>query len=268
MSEHVFQREKIEDIQNLKDLKKYVCAKNAYMNDWYMSCIDCKDRFTCRTGKQANRLMEQMTVKEPEVVKTSEMKLRDNVIHIFTLPDPVKELLKTATCAKPMSIYQRVLHWKKKFPDLEDKFGMLNKVRFLWRKPYDSMEIPDILKMLYPEKEENAVYLPEAGETVLVKKDDISQAQAEVKEQGAVQENAAEEVSLQDFLDEFVPLSETTVPAREPEGEREAYISYSEKLIRKLEEERVKCEQRIRTIDSQIAAIRTVQKIESDIFQE
>jgi len=281
MSEQILQREKIEDIQNLQDLKKYVCVKNAYKKDWYMSCVDCKDRSRCRAGKRAVILMEELTAKEAPkkqeaVLNPSEAKLRDNIIHIFTQKDPVKELLMSATGVKPLSIYQRVWSWKRKFPDLEKRFNMIQKVQFLWKKPYDSMKIPDILKELYPEKDTSEViYMPETGGIISAKKGELSKAQAEIAEQAAVQGNAAEEeITLQDFLDGIVPEKkpaekpkaeelkpEKISPALQEAGDRNGYLSYSDKLLKKLEDERLKCEKRIQTLDSQIAALKTVREM-------
>lgn len=149
--------ERIEDVTDLQYLKKYACPKYQHKREWYLECIDCKTKNKCKAGKQAIFLMNNST--EPAKKETKPMtpqeiqdkKKREEVENIFKRPDPVKYLLETSPNIKPQSIYQRVNLWRKNYPDLQEKYQMIEKVRFLWTKPYDSMKVPKILEELYPE---------------------------------------------------------------------------------------------------------------------
>ena len=141
--------EKIEDIGSLEYLKKYACQKVKYRREWYFNCVECAELKKCKAGQQAMVLMERDTKAEekPEPVDPK----KQAVIDIFENTDPIRYLLENSGNVKPQSIYAKVNVWRKNYPDLEAKYKMTEKVKFLWQKPYDSMRVPDILKSLYPD---------------------------------------------------------------------------------------------------------------------
>lgn len=192
----VLMDDKIEEIFDLQTLKKFACPKNQHKKEWYMECVECKSKERCKAGKQALFILNNETApsqkesavtisakkpKEELVVSLQEKKKRDMVEAIFSSQDPVRKLLESCDCMKAQSVYNKVNSWRKSFPDLQEKYHMLEKVRFLWTHPYDQMRVPDILKMMYPEpekKEEAPVMSP-------VKKEET------------------EDISLEDYLNEF-----------------------------------------------------------------
>lgn len=141
--------ERIEDIFDLNYLKKYACLKYQHKREWYLECIDCKSKNKCRAGKQANFLMNNSTAPEQKEPNPPEDKTRAMIEDIFRSKDPVRTMLERSGNIKPQSVYQKVWAWKKKYPDLEEKYQMLGKFNFLWRNPWDSMKVPDIIKELY-----------------------------------------------------------------------------------------------------------------------
>ena len=143
--------EKIEDIGSLEYLKKYACQKVKYRREWYFNCVECAELKKCKAGQQAMVLMERDTKAEekPEPMDPK----KQAVIDIFENTDPIRYLLENSGNVKPQSIYAKVNVWRKNYPDLEAKYKMTEKVKFLWQKPYDSMRVPDILKSLYPDAE-------------------------------------------------------------------------------------------------------------------
>ena len=148
---------KIDEIDNFQELKKYACPRYRHTSDWYLNCVDCKSFKNCTAGKQAVKLLEESTrvsvnsaKKEP--IPDPKNDVRGYITYIFSQKEPVKVLLESAKDIRPTSVYSRVHMWKKNYPDLEEKFRMIEKVRFLWQKPYNSMKVEDILKKLYPEE--------------------------------------------------------------------------------------------------------------------
>lgn len=214
--------ERIEDVSNLQYLKKYACHKSAYCKDWYLKCLDCGEFKKCKVGQRAAVLMdiETSTHKIESPQKIQEDKKRTEISDIFSMKDPIRYLLETSMTVRPQSIYTRVNSWRKNYPDLEEKYHMIEKVRFLWTKPYDSMSVPDILKMLYPEDKK--------------------------KEETKVE---SDDVSLEDFLQEQKepkPVEKKASSSREDIG----------MLIEKLEREKSSLEKRIQELDKQISAVR------------
>ena len=157
MTPRQFDDTRISQIESLAELKKFACPKTAYMKEWYMKCIDCASFKTCKAGQQAVKLMELSTAPKKNDIPpmpNQKLDLKAYVEWVFKYTDPVKTLMETNTAVKPQSVYQRVHMWKKNYPDLEEKYHMLEKFRFLWGNPYAQMKIPDILKMMYPEEKE------------------------------------------------------------------------------------------------------------------
>lgn len=153
--------ERIEDIFDLNYLKKYACPKYQHKREWYLECIDCKSKNKCGAGKQANFLMNNSTAPEPKEPNPPEDKTRAMIEDIFRSKDPVRTMLERSGNIKPQSVYQKVWAWKKKYPDLEEKYQMLSKFNFLWRNPWDSMKVPDIITSLYEKSQEEKK--PETG---------------------------------------------------------------------------------------------------------
>lgn len=155
----VNQREEaiISQIDDLGELKKYACPKTSYLKEWYMKCMDCASIKTCKAGQQAVKLMEISTApKKNDIPPMPDQKtdLKDYIEWVFKYTDPVKTLMESNPAVKPQSVYQRVHMWKKNYPDLEAKYHMLEKFRFLWCNPYAQMKIPDIVKMMYQDEKE------------------------------------------------------------------------------------------------------------------
>lgn len=201
---------KISEIENLQDLKQFCCAKNKYLKDWYMKCFDCPGLKTCMAGQQAVKLLEESTSPTPPAkpapatppdLKTN---LRGYIEYVFTQKDPVKILLESSQNIRPTSLYSRVHMWKKNHPDLEEKYHMLEKVRFLFTKPWDRMRVPDILKEDYPgkvaEKQDipEPVPVPAPDAKVLGLKQDA--AGTHVIEDGS---SDSDGILLEDFLKEY-----------------------------------------------------------------
>lgn len=153
-NENVMKDERIEDIHDLTYLRKYACQRYRYCGqDWYLKCIDCTKK--CKAGLQAMVLLDEQTkATEKKVEPPAEPvdKKKQEIIDIFESKDPVKLMLERAGNIKPQSVYARISVMKKNYPDLDKKYHMLEKFRFLYTVPYSSMKIPDILKELYPEK--------------------------------------------------------------------------------------------------------------------
>ena len=142
----VYKDDRIEDIFDLQYLKQYACQKVKYRREWALNCMDCQELKKCKAGQQAMLIMEKET-KAPEVETDPERKA---IADIFGQPDPIKMLLSKYTNMRGPSVYAKVNVWRKNHPDLEEKYHMMEKVRFLWRKPYDQMRVEDIFKELYP----------------------------------------------------------------------------------------------------------------------
>jgi len=215
VSKSPYKTERIEDIFNLDSLNKYACQKVKNSNEWYMKCIECSGFKNCKTGQQAALIMEKETSpKESDP-------LRQQIIDIFSETRPIKKLLESFINLRPPSIYAKVNVWRKKYPDLDKKYHMIDNVRFLWTKKYESMKVVDILKELYPE--------PKV-------------------------ETAEENVSLEDFLNDIEV-------EKEEKKESSNSDSSMDILLSKLESERKTLNEKLKEIERKIDAVKTVQKL-------
>lgn len=174
------QDERIENIQTLQYLKKFACPKVQHKKDWYTECEKCPGQNSCKTGTRVMKLTGKAPKPKPKpqenpvIEKRREIgysgglqvRTRETIRQIFEQKDPVRYLLEHSESPKPMAVYQKVKSWKHKYPDLEKRYHMMEKVRFLWSDPYDRMSIPDILRALYTrESQESSIpevmYAPE-----------------------------------------------------------------------------------------------------------
>ena len=263
--------ERITDIMNLQDLKKYICPKNQHEKEWYMKCFECPGRKTCTVGKQAIFIMENET--KPQVHETQnialtvqQMKLRKTIVDIFSSPDPVREILTQYPKLKPQSIYAKVNVWKKNHPDLEKQYRMIEKVRFLWTRPYDQMTVPEIIEKLYgaeavpkePEKEETKVTytaIAPNSRIISVKPEILEEAQKDVSE---VMEDG-DSVTLEDLLKEFNAQPVDSKPSVSPSDNSD--LNHLNNLLETLRKNIADYRQKIQVAENQISAILTVQKL-------
>ena len=147
--------ERIEDIHDLTYLRKYACQRYRYCGqDWYLKCVDCKNK--CKAGLQAIVIVDNKTKAAEKVPDPPVDKKKQEVIDIFESKDPVRYMLEHSGNIKPQSVYAKVSVMKKNYPDLDKKYHMLEKFRFLYTVPYASMKIPDILAQMYPDAESKA----------------------------------------------------------------------------------------------------------------
>ena len=154
--------ERIEDIHDLTYLRKYACQRYRYCGqDWYLKCVDCKNK--CKAGLQAIVIMDNETKAAEKVPDPPVDKKKQEVIDIFESKDPVRYMLEHSGNIKPQSVYAKVSVMKKNYPDLDKKYHMLEKFRFLYTVPYASMKIPDILAQMYPDTEKK----PDAAKDVV-----------------------------------------------------------------------------------------------------
>lgn len=300
---------KISEIENLQDLKQFCCAKNKYLKDWYMKCFDCPGLKTCMAGQQAVKLLEESTsptpaapVAKPAPVTPPDPKtnLRGYIEYVFTQKDPVKILLESSPNIRPASLYSRVHMWKKNHPDLEEKYHMLEKVRFLFTKPWDRMKVPDILKEDYPGKaqekaaEKQDIPKPEPEPAPDAKVPGLKQDAAGMS---VTTDDDSDGIALEDFLkemeekivpgaysdvvemkisdsvtDEVIPEKKEEIPVKEPMivkdqaravsavGDR-SDIDRMDLLIEKLRKNIAEHEKQIAEINDQIAAVLTTRKL-------
>jgi hypothetical protein len=273
---------KIQEIENLQDLKGYACAKVQHVKDWYLKCVDCSGLKNCKVGQQAVKLVEESTAaKKAEETANPKTSIRDQIEQIFSQKEPVKALLESAGNIRPQSIYGKVNLWRKNYPDLEEKYHMLEKVRFLWTRPWNTMHVSDILKKLYPgEGPEHDFDGKYAGIPV-------------VGEKEAVLMN--EDISLEDFLKENTVKftgEKHAEPVLKAVTGRDASVIYSageacstgevcptgeaaacggdsvklEDILEKLRKNIADYEQKIREAKNQIEAVLTVQKLMQNGF--
>lgn len=266
IKKELVRKPKISEIESLIDLKEYSCQRYRHMSEWYMNCIDCSEKKTCLAGKQAIKLMETSTAPKAKENKTEipdpKTDTRGYIAYIFSLKEPVKELLKTAGNIRPQSVYARVNLWRKNYPDLEEKYNMIEKVRFLWTKPYNSMRIEDILKELFPDEgpahDFNGKYanyqVVEVPEKTI---DDILEDVSMPEESG--------EITLEDFLKKNgAPVSNTKICEKADICEKPADAGDSgrlDALLEKLRKNITEYERKIQETKEQIAAVLTVQKL-------
>ena len=279
----VFKEDRIEDIDDLQYLKKYACQKVKYRREWYMNCMDCPGLKGCKAGLQAVVIMEKET-KAPEIEKDPERKA---IIDIFEQPDPVKILLSKYTNMRGPSIYAKVNVWRKNHPDLEEKYHMVEKVRFLWRKPYDQMKVEDIFKELYPgvkipktqiysssdakpPKNEEKPYksgvtlkheVREEAPTEMAPNSKIVTIKPDIRE-----DSDGDSISVEDFLAETETESKTVVkeesaPQESMQSSAGSAYSDMDALLEKLQKDKADYSAKIEQINKQIEAIHTVQQL-------
>lgn len=262
----VLKDERIEDIWTLDRLKKYACPKIMHEKEWYLNCVDCPSKKNCRAGQQAVFLVTTETNPTPQ---TPEDKKRAEIITVFSQKDPIRYLLEQCTNMRPQSVYAKVSVWRKNYPDLEEKFHMLEKVRFLWRKPYDRMTVPDILKELYPKEPEEKPYksgvtlaheVKELPATEIAPKSKVYSVTPDVDSDG-------DSISIADFLAEAEATDgESSDIVAEKTEERSLPKMTNpdmDALLTKLKNDKKSYESKIQEIDKQIEAILTVQKLMS-----
>lgn len=269
--------EKIDNISDLASLKRYACQRYKYQREWYMNCFECASRKTCKAGQRAIVIMDNETkAPEPEKkevtpVENAEMKKRQDIIRIFEQEDPVKALLESSGNVKPQSVYLKINTLRKQFPDLEEKYHMLEKVRFLWRKPYDSMRVPDILAALYPNAGKEAEQKSEPVQPVPEPKPEPQKYKSGVtlmhEQQLSGKDTDGDEISLEDFLNEIDDTEEACEMSEAPKKEEKTMaknggdISETDALMEKLKAEKKNCEARIAEIEHQMEAVKTVQDL-------
>jgi len=245
---------KISEIESLDELKPYSCPKNMHLKEWYLKCLDCTGLKTCMTGKQAVKLMEESTAAHKKAVPDPKSNLREYIEYVFTHKDPIRFLLQdnAAKNTRPTSLYNRVYIWKKNNPDLEEKYHMLEKVRFLWKKPWSSMTLSDILKKMYPEEGPEHDF---NGKYADVKMQEVSTV--------AEQKAAGNTISLEDFLNGET-ISETKPAPEKQKAVQPAQGNYPDNLdilMEKLRGQIAEYEQKIQETQDKIQAILTVQNL-------
>lgn len=269
----VLKDERIEDIWTLDKLKKYACPKLMHDGEWYLHCVDCPSRKNCRAGQQAVFLLTTETNPAP---KSPEDKKRMEIIAIFSRKDPIRYLLEQCTNMRPQSVYAKVSVWKKNYPDLEEKFHMLEKVRFLWRKPYDSMTVPNILKELYPDQEPKPEEEPyKSGVTLAheVKELPATEIAPNSKVYSVTPKDNydGDSISIADFLAESgneEPTEDVISETPKPQQIPETANTDMDTLLTKLKSDKASYENKIKEIDKQIEAILTVQKLMNAMAQK
>lgn len=255
---------RISEIFDLQSLKKYACVKNQHLSEWYLECVGCKSKDICKAGKQAVFILNNVTqpesskeAKKPEApLNPVAAKKRADIERLFSEKDPVLTLLKASSgTAKSQSIYSKVYVWGKHYPDLEKKYRMLDKFRFLWSKPYDRMTVSEILDTFYSDKKE------ESGENKMEKavsakpeKDDAISLEDFLEENAEAEKPAPERKPADLFLFEAPKESKTASP---DSGE----MLRMNDILTKLEKDRKEVEQKLSEINKQIDAIHTVQKL-------
>ena len=277
-----YKEDKIEEIFDLQYLKKYCCPKNKFKREWYLECMDCPTRKTCRVGQQAIYIMDNQTTPSEkkndnapqEIAKKS---MRDMIIDIFTKDDPVRYLLEMSPNVKPQSIYSKVSVWRKNYPDLEERFHMLEKVRFLWTKPYDRMKIPDILKKLYPDSQSNEQAEEKPYKSGVALKHEVKElAPTNIAPNSKVfsVKPDNDDISLEEFLAETEDACDEANDVKEAVDNLQTYSSSQKEVVSipdessrmtdvlvKLENELKYHSEKIEEIRKQIEAIHTVQKL-------
>lgn len=247
-------KDRIEDITDLQELKNYACLKNRYLKDWYLECLDCKSKHTCRAGKQVEVIMDKETApmsksESPAPEKELSPKERE-ICDIFEQKDPVRILLEGLSPeSKAQAIYKKATYWKSKYPEMEAKYHMIEKVRFAINKPYDRMSVAEAYKELYGEELKPKTKNPEKEEV---------EKMAPVKKP----EPESDDISLEDFLSEVEDAPEPPKPVtKEPVKPQAAKSSDLSELKKQLEKEKEDYQKKIQEIDRQLDAIRTVESL-------
>lgn len=263
MTESIIETVRIPDIFNLGELKRYACPKVQHISDWYLKCVDCKSKDKCKAGKQAIFIMNNETSPEKSKPEVSTDKFREQVIQIFSQPDPLRALLECSGDSKAPSVCTKVSMWKKRYPDLEDRFHMTEKVRFLWSKPYDSMRVPEVLRTLYSNDFENVVITPKSPTNIAPNSPVFTVKHLNASEDDDISlEDFLAETDSDDLIDADIPAT-PKAPAPMQTSERSSKEPSMNDILKKLQKEREECSRRISEIDKQIKAIETVQNLMS-----
>lgn len=254
--ENGISKDKIEDITDLQALRAYACPKNQHLQEWYLKCLDCKSRFTCRAGKQVEAIMDRETApakkKEIQLPDRELSKKEQEIVQIFGQEDPVKPLLEgMSPDSKTQAIYKKVSYWKAKYPEMEKIYCMLEKVRFAITQPYDRMSVAETYRERYGKE------LPMKSEEP---KPVEKKNEKPVKVKSPEPEN--DELSLEDFLneiDENEPPKEPVQVIREPVQKKSS--SDLSEVKEQLEKEKASYQKKIQEIDKKLEAIRTVESL-------
>lgn len=275
-----FIEKRIKDIDTLQELNKFACMKVKSHREWYLECMECPGKKSCPVGKQAEIIMEKETKPSQENDISQETDpTRISIVDIFGQKEPVKALLKAFPNLRPPSLYAKVNAWRRRYPDLEDRYHMVEKVRFLWRKQYESMTITEILSSLYPEESNvvkvESIDVASMHPTSILSAEPISNYSVEVKKMEdnthtAIAPNSPiitlkpkatldadeDSISLEDFLAENSEEdSKTTIAPKESSTPNLDF------LLDKLRKEKSDLESQICVIDDQINAVLTVKKM-------
>lgn len=275
-----FIEKRIKDIESLQELNRFACMKVKSHRDWYLECMECPGKKSCPVGKQAELIMEKETKPSQEKDISQETDpTRITIVNIFEQEEPVKALLKAFSNLRPPSLYAKVNAWRRRHPDLEDRYHMIEKVRFLWRKQYESMTITDILKELYPDESHIvAIDVASMHPTSILSSEPITKYSAEMNariEEKKMEDSRTEiapnspvitlkpkqnsgidedSISLEDFLAENGDISEETSQPQFPTPNLDF-------LLNKLREEKHSYEKKISELDRQIEATLTVKRL-------
>lgn len=260
----LIQKPKITEIENLDDLKEYSCPRYRHMKDWYLKCLDCVSLKSCSAGQQAVKLMDESTKMKIPDPKTNQ---RGYIEYVFSQKEPLKILLTDGKNIRPTSIYARVHLWKKNFPDLEEKYQMMDKVRFLWSNPFRAMKVEDILKLKFPqegpEHDFNGKY---AGMKIV-----DPTPKKKTQEGIPMPKNEGDTITLEDFLKQNEPNDAHILKPAPKEKVPDAKICAEpaggngsdslDIILEKLRKNIADYKQKIQQAEEQMAAVLTVKKL-------
>lgn len=189
------------DSMSLEELADvYLC--NKYGKD-PIKCIDCEKHENCPPGKQAIKILNEMTeVKKPfkgaKGSAANHLKARKRAEEILRHADPIRYLVEVEGLKKHVA-RERIRKYKKTYPDLFDPADLTAPSRY--SQTYADEIKADYLEAIKLEKPAN-YYMEKYG----IKYDAAYQRfkYAERKFGAEVKEmNTEDEVSLDDFLKEF-----------------------------------------------------------------
>lgn len=272
---------------NMAQLKPFLCPLSGH--DPY-KCIGCKQIQTCIAGQRAVELMDQETMRKNDIAPKNRSDAVIKSMHLARQAaasnDPVGWIMENTGC-NYKAARQKLLNWKKKFPDIMQKVKMSTKeetMSELWEQranlktaimsgdPYEWYRKHSKMQRSRVEK------IIENG----MKKD------PEVKELMAKYVNGQpeeDEVTIEEFLNEFaedpVEQPETApeaIPEIAPEEipvEQEKPVEAEKKAVFKgtvigielnqkyaeLHAERAELMARMKMLDEQIDALDTVRKM-------
>ena len=124
----------IETIDSLAELKAYCCPKVAHVKEWYLKCIDCKQRKDCTVGRRAFELMNRDTrpaktepkLKAKSTVGLSPEENRQAAIERFLealkQPDPADWYSKTYGVDRKIAT-NRIAEWKRRYPEVYREYA-------------------------------------------------------------------------------------------------------------------------------------------------